>query len=62
MDGSALSPDLNPIELLWDEIERRIHLRHVLPATVQELTDAVLDAYNNIPRMLIQNLFRSMGC
>ena len=34
----------------------------MLPATVQELTDAVLDAYNNIPRMLIWNLFRSMGC
>ena len=37
-------PDLNPIEHLWDKIEHRIHRCHVLPATVQELTDAVLDA------------------
>ena len=60
MDWPALSPDLNPIEHLWDEIERRIDRCHVLPATVQELTYAVLDAYNNIPRMFIRNLFRSM--
>ena len=33
----------------------------MLPATVQELTDVVLDAYNNIPRMFIRNLFRPMG-
>ena len=48
MDWPALIPDLNPIEHLWVEIECRIHRRHVLPATVQELTDAVLDMYNNI--------------
>ena len=51
MDWPALSPDLSPIEHL---IEGRIHRRHVLPATVQELTDA-------IPRMFIRNLFRPMG-
>ena len=34
MDWPALNPDLNPTEHLWDEIERRIHRCHVLPATV----------------------------
>ena len=62
MDWPTLSPELNPIKHLWDEIERRIDRRYVLPATVQKLTDAVLDAYNNIPRIFIRNLFRSMGC
>ena len=61
MDWPALGPDLNPIQHLWEETERRINRRHMLPATVQELTDAILDAYNNIPRMFIHNLFRSMG-
>ena len=43
MDWPALSPDLNPTQHLWDEIEHGIHRCHMLPATVQELTDAVLD-------------------
>src|SRR5215212_4099736 len=25
------SPDINPIERLWDELERRIHRRRILP-------------------------------
>ena len=61
MDWPALSPDLNPTEHLWDETERGIDRCHMLPATVQEQTDAVLDVYNNIPRMFIPNLFGSMG-
>ena len=60
IDWPAMSPDLNPIEHLWDEIERRIHHRHVLPATLQELSDAVTYEFDNIPRAFIRNLFLSM--
>ncbi|KAI4874784.1 hypothetical protein NFI96_001621 [Prochilodus magdalenae] len=42
MDWPARSPDLNPIEHIWDSMSRFIHQRHVAPQTVQELVDALL--------------------
>ncbi|KAL0152518.1 hypothetical protein M9458_052241 [Cirrhinus mrigala] len=36
MDWPARSPDLNPIEHIWDIISRSIHRHHVAPQTVQE--------------------------
>ena len=41
MDWPACSPDLNPIEHIWDIMSRSIHQRHVAPQTVQELADAL---------------------
>ncbi|KAI3376426.1 hypothetical protein L3Q82_016431 [Scortum barcoo] len=40
--GPARSPDLNPIEHIWDIMSRSIHQRHVAPQTVQELADALV--------------------
>ncbi|KAL0163405.1 hypothetical protein M9458_042801, partial [Cirrhinus mrigala] len=42
MDWLARSPDLNPIEHIWDIMSRSIHQRHVAPQTVQELADALV--------------------
>ncbi|KAI3364521.1 hypothetical protein L3Q82_011304, partial [Scortum barcoo] len=42
MDWPARSPDLNPIEQIWDIMSRSIHQRHVAPQTVQELADALV--------------------
>ncbi|KAI3358631.1 hypothetical protein L3Q82_015047, partial [Scortum barcoo] len=42
MDWPACSPDLNPIENIWDIMSRSIHQRHVAPQTVQELADALV--------------------
>ncbi|KAI3376707.1 hypothetical protein L3Q82_017127, partial [Scortum barcoo] len=42
MDLPACSPDLNPIEHIWDIMSRSIHQRHVAPQTVQELADALV--------------------
>ncbi|KAI3373122.1 hypothetical protein L3Q82_006361 [Scortum barcoo] len=44
MDWPARSPDLNPIEHIWDIMSRSIHQRHVAPQTVQELADALVQA------------------
>ncbi|KAK7898758.1 hypothetical protein WMY93_019611 [Mugilogobius chulae] len=38
----AWSPDLNPIEHIWDIMSRSIHQRQVAPQSVQELVDALV--------------------
>ena len=37
---SAQSPDLNPIEHLWDELEHRLRARPNCPTSVPDLTNA----------------------
>ncbi|KAL0154047.1 hypothetical protein M9458_050647 [Cirrhinus mrigala] len=53
MDWPARSPNLNPIEHIWDIMSRSIHQRHVAPQTVQELADALVQE-------TIRHLIRSM--
>ncbi|CAJ0965931.1 unnamed protein product [Ranitomeya imitator] len=42
MDWPTHSPDLNPIEHIWDIMSRSIHQHHVAPQTGQELVDALV--------------------
>ena len=51
MDWPARSPDLNPIEHIWDIMSRSIHQRHVAPQTVQELADALVQVWEEIPQV-----------
>uniref|UniRef100_A0A8C7R8B5 Transposase Tc1-like domain-containing protein n=1 Tax=Oncorhynchus mykiss TaxID=8022 RepID=A0A8C7R8B5_ONCMY len=60
MDWPARSPDLNPIEHIWDIMSRSIHQRHVAPQTVQELADALVQVWEEIPQKTICHLIRSM--
>ena len=46
----ALSPDLSPIEHLWDELGRHVHHHQNPPETLQELHDALVHEWNNIPQ------------
>uniref|UniRef100_A0A673VJ75 Tc1-like transposase DDE domain-containing protein n=1 Tax=Salmo trutta TaxID=8032 RepID=A0A673VJ75_SALTR len=58
MDWPARSPDLNPIEHIWDIMSRSIHQRHVAPQAVQELADALVQVWEEIPRHLIRSMPR----
>ncbi|KAI3369321.1 hypothetical protein L3Q82_007572 [Scortum barcoo] len=49
IDWPARSPDLNPIEHIWDIMSRSIHQRHVAPQTVQELADALVQDLGGDP-------------
>ncbi|GFU63750.1 transposable element Tcb2 transposase [Trichonephila clavipes] len=61
MEWPACSPDLNPIEHVWDMLGRRIAARPRSPATVRDLEIALLAEWNSIPQSLIDNLIASMA-
>ncbi|GFX55424.1 transposable element Tcb1 transposase [Trichonephila clavipes] len=61
MEWTACSPDLNPIEHVWDILGRRIAARPRPHATVRDLEIALLEEWNSIPQSLIDNLIASMA-
>ncbi|GFT88949.1 transposable element Tcb1 transposase [Trichonephila clavipes] len=60
MDWPAYSPDLNPIEHVWNMLGRRIAARQPPPTCLPELQRALLDEWCNIPQDQIDNLILSM--
>uniref|UniRef100_A0AAZ3RX87 Tc1-like transposase DDE domain-containing protein n=1 Tax=Oncorhynchus tshawytscha TaxID=74940 RepID=A0AAZ3RX87_ONCTS len=44
----AKSPDLNPIEHLWDLLDRRVRARAITPRNVRELAGALVEEWGNI--------------
>lgn len=56
----ANSPDLSPIEHLWDEMERRIRRQPKQPASRAEFHEALLQAWDEIPQTFIARLISSM--
>ena len=46
----ALSPDLNPIENLWDKLDRKIRDRRVAPETLQQLLVVLQEEWANKPQ------------
>ncbi|GBO03244.1 Transposable element Tc3 transposase [Araneus ventricosus] len=60
MDLPAYSPDLNPIEHMWDMLGRRIAARQPPPTCLPELRRALLDEWCNISQDQIDNLILSM--
>ncbi|GFX15234.1 transposable element Tcb2 transposase [Trichonephila clavipes] len=61
MDWPARSPDLNPIEHVWDFLGRRLAARNLPPATIRELRLALQDEWAAMPQQLIDTLILSMS-
>ncbi|GFW76908.1 transposable element Tcb2 transposase [Trichonephila clavipes] len=61
MDWPARSPDLNPIEHVWDFLGRRLAARTLPPVTIRELGLALQDEWAAMPQQLIGTLILSMG-
>ena len=59
MKWPGQSPDLNPIEHSWDELERRIRKQKPLPKTKAELFRLLQTEWGN-HRSVYQNLILSM--
>ena len=49
LDWPLYSPDLSPIEHLWDEMDRRVRGCQNATATLDQLRAALLEEWDNIP-------------
>ena len=54
------SPDLNPIEHLWDELDKRVRQRQPPPQTLDQLRQMLQQECRTIPRNNVGNLIESM--
>ncbi|GFW09905.1 transposable element Tcb1 transposase [Trichonephila clavipes] len=61
MDWPARSPDLNPIEHVWDFLGRRLAARTLPSVTIRDLRLALQDEWAAMPQQLIDTLILSMG-
>ncbi|GIY13323.1 transposable element Tcb1 transposase [Caerostris darwini] len=60
MEWPAQSPDLNPIEHLWDELDRRLRACTPLSKSKPELWNFLLNIWKEIPLATMTNLVESM--
>ena len=56
----AKSPDLNPIEHVWDRMGREIQAREQRPANLRQLEDSLVDVWNDIPQDYLDTLADSI--
>ncbi|GFX42596.1 transposable element Tcb2 transposase [Trichonephila clavipes] len=61
MDWPARSPDLNPIEHVWEFLGRCLAARTLPPVTIRELRLALQDEWAAMTQQLIDTLILSMG-
>ncbi len=54
------SPDLNPIEHLWDVVERENRIMDVQPTNLQQLRDDIMSIWTKISEECFQHLVESM--
>ena len=55
------SPDMNPIEHVWDLMKRKIHHHNQPPQNASELRQAIMDAWQELPQAVINRLVLSMS-
>ncbi len=57
----AYSPDMSPIEHVWDALDRCIRQRVPVPANIQQIHTAIEEERTNTPQATFNNLINSMG-
>ncbi|GFX87661.1 transposable element Tcb2 transposase [Trichonephila clavipes] len=60
MDWLAYSPDLNPIEHVWDALGRRIAARLHHPENIQQLKQMLIKEWALLPQEMLHQLVLSM--
>ncbi|GFT46240.1 transposable element Tcb2 transposase [Trichonephila clavipes] len=61
MEWSARSPDLNPIEHLWDYLGREVAALNPPPRSLHDLKQGLLCVWSSLPIPVSDNLINSMG-
>ena len=54
------SPNLNPIEHVWDLLDRRVRARAISPRNFRELAGALVEEWGNLSQQELANLVQSM--
>ncbi|GFX92295.1 transposable element Tc1 transposase [Trichonephila clavipes] len=60
LDWPSKSHDLNPIEHISDELERRLCSEPNRPSSLQALTSPVMDAWNAVPMVTYEKFVESL--
>ncbi|GFU44182.1 transposable element Tc3 transposase [Trichonephila clavipes] len=56
----ARSPDLNPIENVWDALGRQVAGRNYAPTNKNTLIRAIIEEWDKLPKQLLDNIVQSM--
>ena len=60
MEWPAMSPDLNPIEHLWDQLGHAVRVRVTNTAPLADLHRLLVEEWNAIPPQRVTRLVTSM--
>ena len=60
LDWPPYSPDLSPIEHLWDRLDRRVREGRNPLATLAQLRNSSVNEWNNIPMRTVKTLVNSI--
>lgn len=60
MNWPPRSPDINPIEHVWDALGRKVRSRVPAPANLQQLSEVLIEEWQQIDQAYIQNLIEGM--
>ncbi|KAL0177282.1 hypothetical protein M9458_026176, partial [Cirrhinus mrigala] len=60
MEWPALSPNLKPIENLWDQLSCHVEGRNPAPQNLNDLRAALQEEWNAMPQQTISRLVNSM--
>ena len=60
LDWPSRSPDLNPIEHIWDELGRCVRQQVNPPQTLGNLERAFVEQWRRLPQAVFTNILKSM--
>ena len=60
MEWPSMSPDLSPIEHIWDELDRRVRARPNQSTDLPQLQATLLQEWNNLPNNIVRRYILSM--